>query len=373
MARAATNGAAPAGAMTLAALTEADKAFIEGIEFPADYPFATNDWDTLRAVVFPDENIPTALVLHALKYCAKRNLDVMRRPLAIVKRGQKWVIQGTMIEARTTATRTLQYAGKDACVMGPDVVTPYEMTEWDNGSKKKVAITIKHPEWAQCTVYRLVGSPQMRVAFTSERIYWEERAQTDYGGCPTYAWRKQPYTMLTKCAEAAAIRHGFPEELAGLPVEGEADIEGITIDGEVIDNDKPAKVTNGTGKANLDKLDAKAETVSPPPPPPPPAQPFRFILNTGEGTDAEDLGSVYEKAPAWMAAYWSNAKLLKDGPNPRARLDALKRIMADNANEYRRASDACVAAGGTEEQGARSVADKFARLLAKIEEDAANG
>lgn len=44
-------------------------------------------------------------------------------------------------------------------------------------------------------------------------MYWDDYSKTRK---PTQMWDKMPHTMLEKCAEAKALRRGFPETLAGL-------------------------------------------------------------------------------------------------------------------------------------------------------------
>jgi len=70
-----------------------------------------------------------------------------------------------------------------------------------------------HPNKATVTVYRSVGGE--RVPFTAS-ARWKEYAQTDKDGNPVAMWKKMPYLMLAKVAEALALRKAFPNDLSGL-------------------------------------------------------------------------------------------------------------------------------------------------------------
>jgi phage recombination protein Bet len=66
---------------------------------------------------------------------------------------------------------------------------------------------------ATVTVWRLVQGA--RYAFTAT-ARWSE-----YVPDQAFMWNKMPHTMLGKCAEALALRKGFPKQLAGLYVNEE--------------------------------------------------------------------------------------------------------------------------------------------------------
>ena len=74
----------------------------------------------------------------------------------------------------------------------------------------------EHPNKASVTVYRMVAGN--RVAFTAS-ARWAEYCQTrTYQGRTESMglWKKMPYLMLAKCAEALALRKAFPNDLSGI-------------------------------------------------------------------------------------------------------------------------------------------------------------
>lgn len=163
-------------------------------------------WRALVDAIFPTATQTESVIL-ALSYCRARRLDPFKRVVHIVPIWSK--AEGRMVdtvwpgigELRTTAMRTKDYAGKDETVFGPDV-------SMDLGG-----VVLAFPEWAQVTVYRIVRG--QRVAFTGPKVRWLEtyataKRDTD---APNDMWRNRPYGQIDKCAEAAALRAAFPEEI----------------------------------------------------------------------------------------------------------------------------------------------------------------
>ncbi len=159
-------------------------------------------WKVLVDTIFPNATSAESIIM-ALAYCRKRNLDIYKRPVHIVPmyssaaRAMIDTVWPSISEIRTTAFRTGQYTGREATQFGPDVE---EMV-----GKEKV----KFPEWAQITVYRS-GQP-----FPGPRVYWRESyAWTKRDDeTPNAMWRRRPHGQIEKCAEAAALRGAFPEEI----------------------------------------------------------------------------------------------------------------------------------------------------------------
>lgn len=179
-------------------------------------------WKALCEAVFPLAQEPGSVVM-ALSYCRARKLDPFKRVVHIVpvwsKDAGKMVdtVWPGIAELRTTAFRTGLYAGRDRTEFGPDIVETIGTEE------------VTYPEWAQVTVYRLIGDE--RAPFPGPTVYWRETyAQAKRNDVtPNSMWLKRPRGQLEKCSEAAALRAAFPEELGGEYTSDE--MHGQVIDG----------------------------------------------------------------------------------------------------------------------------------------------
>lgn len=161
-------------------------------------------WKALVEAIFPVAQTSESVIL-ALSYCKARKLDPFKRNVHIVPIWDKSkgrytdTIWPGIGELRTTAFRTQSYAGRDATIFGPD-----KTMQWGG-------VQLTFPEWARVTVYRIVQA--IRVAFTGPPVYWMEAFASTKDGSPNSMWQKRPRGQLDKCAEAAALRAAFPEEL----------------------------------------------------------------------------------------------------------------------------------------------------------------
>lgn len=81
-------------------------------------------------------------------------------------------------------------------------------------------VNAKYPASATVTVRRYV---QGQVGEFTATARWAE-----YKPDQAFMWMKMPHTMLGKCAEALALRKGFPKQLAGLYAREEMDQAGGT-------------------------------------------------------------------------------------------------------------------------------------------------
>lgn len=182
------------------------------------------EWKALVEAVFPLATSTNSIVL-ALSYCKARKLDPFKKNIHIVpiwnSQLNKMVdtIWPGIGELRTTAFRTSQYAGRGDTLFGPDV------------TEKVGSVEITYPEWAQVTVQRMVGTQV--VSFAGPKVYWKETYSSAKrnDATPNSMWLRRPRGQLDKCAEAAALRAAFPEELGNEHIDDEIGIPGA-VDGK---------------------------------------------------------------------------------------------------------------------------------------------
>lgn len=164
-------------------------------------------WQQFVDITWPSAKTPAGVML-AVDYCRRRNLDPLKRPVHVVpiwnsalQREVESVWPG-IGELRTTAMRTKDYGGMDDAKLGPMVKASLD------------TVQLEYPEWAQVTLYRLdrLGRKQ---AIVGPKVYWRETYATAKRDtlAPNSMWKKRPIGQLVKCAEAAALRAGFPEEI----------------------------------------------------------------------------------------------------------------------------------------------------------------
>lgn len=138
--------------------------------------------------------------------CKRTGLDPLTKQIYAIFRWntrlgrETMTIQSGIDGFRLVAQRSKEYAGQDDVVYDPKDET------------------LKHPNKATVTVYKLMGN--QRVAFTAS-ARWNEYVQLDKNNMPVQKWATMPYLMLGKCAEALALRKAFPNELSGIYSEEE--------------------------------------------------------------------------------------------------------------------------------------------------------
>jgi phage recombination protein Bet len=176
-------------------------------------------WRTLVNNLFPGAHLNSVLMVW--DYCAARGLDPMKKPCHIVPMEVKdaktntyaWrdVVMPGIYEYRITAHRTNQYLGHSEPEHGPLMEQ----------------LGVAAPEWCKVTVYRWNTLAQQKVAYPVT-VYFSEvvatRKDKQTGAIVANArWSRAPRQMLAKCAEAAALREAFPEEIGGEPTMEEMD------------------------------------------------------------------------------------------------------------------------------------------------------
>jgi phage recombination protein Bet len=151
-------------------------------------------FDLVKKVVFPDGTADElCLYFHKCKLAGVSPLD---RKIYPIKYAGRLTFVGSIDYMRSKAAASGQFDGCD------DV-------EYEEGNGD-------HPEEAIVRVYRKgIDRPFV------DRARWSEYVGTTKDGATNAQWKSKPYLMLAKCAESAALRKAFPDELGGIYDEAE--------------------------------------------------------------------------------------------------------------------------------------------------------
>lgn len=161
-------------------------------------------WNTLKNSLYAGAKDDSVLMV--IDYCNARQLDPMLKPVHIVpmsvKTGDKYEMKDVVMAGigmyRIQAARSGDLAGTSSPKFGPDITAQL-------GS-----MSITYPDWCEVTVTKLIGG--RLVDFTAREYYLENYAIKKRGDeTPNAMWLKRPRGQLAKCAEAQALRKGWPE------------------------------------------------------------------------------------------------------------------------------------------------------------------
>lgn len=234
-------------------------------------------WRVLVDATFPSAKSVEAILM-ALAYCQTRKLDVFKRPVHIVPMWSSKIgdyvetVWPGIAELRTTAFRTKQYAGCDEATFGPMVEQSFTGRIKVKGNWEEKTVQVEFPEWCRITVYRELNGRVCK--FVGPKVKWIESCATiGSSDIPNDMWQGRPEGQLEKCAEAAALRKAFPEELG---------------------NQLTAEEMEGR---RIYEPGANAKDVTPreePPAPPP--------VSSGPAVDAEAIEEAPPLAPTAKAA-----------------------------------------------------------------------
>ena len=220
-------------------------------------PIVTADQRELVTRTIAKDATPQELELF-LYDCARQGVHPLDRLLHFTKRGGRYTPVTSIDLMRIRASETGDYAGNDE----------YEFTGTPGRQGFK----------AVARVWRLVQG--QRVAFTRP-ARWEEY-------CPPtgqdHMWRRMPHVMLGKCAEAQALRAGFPRQLHGNYVAEELQQSG-----------EPREDDEGPGEVPPPPV-PRVRTREPQVPTISPAQAKRlWTIAKGAGWTEDDVKALYRK------------------------------------------------------------------------------
>lgn len=157
--------------------------------------------------------------------CARQGVHPLDRLVHFTKRAGKYTPITSIDFMRIRAAETGEYAGSDDAEFYAKPDTP------------------DVPERATVTVWRLVQGTRCPFAATARWAEYKPDAND-------FMWKKMPHTMLAKCAEALALRKGFPKQLAGLYAREEMDQAGggqvpVVVEAPVIPESAIATLPDG--------------------------------------------------------------------------------------------------------------------------------
>jgi len=245
-------------------------------------------WKALVEAVFPSAKSHDAVVM-ALSYCKARKLDPFKKPVHIVPMwdsksgGYVETVWPGISEVRTTAFRTGQYVGCDEAEFGPTSERTFTGRVKVKGNWEDKTITVSFPEWCRMTVYREMGGRSCK--FVGPKVKWiESYATVGNSDLPNDMWESRPEGQIEKCAEAAALRKAFPEEIGN-------ELTAEEMEGRRIRSEGPS---------------TPPPSPPAPPPPPPPIEDATFTETAAAvpppTASAQDAGALpsnpAESAPA---------------------------------------------------------------------------
>lgn len=171
------------------------------------------DLQTLtQAGVIPPKTPPQQVAVFA-KVCAEKGLSPFSKQIYLTsyntKEGLKYSVITGIDGYRALAARTHLYAGCE-----PPMFNRSSQGVWYTAADLLISGK-KAPISCTFTIYKLVGN--QRVTFTAE-VLFDEYASKTYKGDLMGKWKTMPFNMIAKCAEAAAYKKAFPEQMAGLTI-----------------------------------------------------------------------------------------------------------------------------------------------------------
>lgn len=177
--------------------------------------FSQEQIDLIKKQIAPKANEQELKLF--LYQCKRTGLDPLARQIYCIPIGGKMSIQTSIDGFRVIAERSGEYAGQ----------SEPEFIEDEKGNIKCCKVR----------VYKFSKDGQRYEASVGV-AYWAEYAQNGP------MWQKMKHTMISKCAEALALRKAFPQDLSGIYTTDEMQQAGTpqqTFDAEAEIEDVPTK------------------------------------------------------------------------------------------------------------------------------------
>lgn len=163
------------------------------------------------------KDTPAPIIKTFAKFCWEKNLSPIQKQIYLIPRKDsvsgtiRYTYQTAIDGYRTIAERTGVYAGND------DYKFDDNLDEYSMIKEKRMT-----PTTATATVYKMIQGQRCSFSATAR---WEEYFPGDKLG---FMWKKMPFLMLGKCAEALALRKAFPEALGGIYTDDEMKQADVT-------------------------------------------------------------------------------------------------------------------------------------------------
>ncbi len=207
--------------------------------------FDDNQIKTLeQGGIIPAQTPPQQIQLFGA-ICREHELSPLTKEIYLIGYGGKYSVVVGIDGLRKKAARTGAFAGRDDAKF--DV-----MPDGTHKTAAQLKAENKLPVSCTVTVYRVVSG--LRVPFTKTVLLSEYKGKTG-------KWNEMPFNMLEKCAEAAAIRTAFADQVAGLHIQEES----ASITGEVITVQNSSAIPENVQNAIFDTnafFDGKPDSES---------------------------------------------------------------------------------------------------------------
>lgn len=162
--------------------------------------FTSDQIDLIKRTILGSEFTKDELDLF-IGQAKRTQLDPFTRQIYATKRGGKMTVQATIDGFRLIAQRSGQYAGQTRPTWFDIEGKEYKVWPKNKGTPYACEVGVLKDGFKE---------PMFAIAI------FDEYAQKSQNGDLGYMWKKMPALMISKVAEALALRKAFPNDLSGL-------------------------------------------------------------------------------------------------------------------------------------------------------------